>query len=411
MIAEDVRHLLNAKDTESALDLLIRTWRDVRAVAIAELVELIDMIDPLPAVTTWSGDWLETAHSAKTQREFGALAHGICGRTIGETRAVLVEAQTWHDPRVSTELLKLLYAMPFPGRTARYFWRYIFDAVRAQQDSRFTRQADALSGSWKIGGDTNRFLTNRLKEAIAGHAEPFLDGAETAAIEALTAELRAAQAKPARTEADLLAAIYDHPDDDGPRLVYADWLQERDDARGEFIALQLRGADPKRANAIMRKHKKALLGPIGPVLGADVEFRRGFPAKVTAKFRHQRDVELYGMQPAWATVEELGFADITHVPFDQREWARYVGPAMTNLRRVILPNTRWLLEVTLPWRIEEMTLGLHRRSVEEIRVVLDSPWLPRLRAVRLDAGDVRSWIDSLGGPEFTRSDGKMVQLS
>jgi len=37
----------------------------------------------------------------------------------------------------------------------------------------------------------------------------------------------------------MLAAIVAHPDDDTPRAVFADWLTERRDPRGEFIALQL----------------------------------------------------------------------------------------------------------------------------------------------------------------------------
>jgi uncharacterized protein (TIGR02996 family) len=37
----------------------------------------------------------------------------------------------------------------------------------------------------------------------------------------------------------LLQAIRDHPDDPVPRLVYADWLDERGDARGEFLRLHL----------------------------------------------------------------------------------------------------------------------------------------------------------------------------
>lgn len=36
-----------------------------------------------------------------------------------------------------------------------------------------------------------------------------------------------------------LRAICDRPDDDDPRLVYADWLDERGDPRGEFIRLQI----------------------------------------------------------------------------------------------------------------------------------------------------------------------------
>ena len=37
-----------------------------------------------------------------------------------------------------------------------------------------------------------------------------------------------------------LQAIIDNPDDDAPRLIYADWLEERGDPRGEFIRVQWR---------------------------------------------------------------------------------------------------------------------------------------------------------------------------
>ena len=43
---------------------------------------------------------------------------------------------------------------------------------------------------------------------------------------------------------DFLSVIIDHPNDDGSRLVYADWLEEHGDpARAEFIRLQLRLAE------------------------------------------------------------------------------------------------------------------------------------------------------------------------
>lgn len=38
--------------------------------------------------------------------------------------------------------------------------------------------------------------------------------------------------------ADLLQAVLDAPDDDGPRMVVADALQAAGDPRGEFIAIQ-----------------------------------------------------------------------------------------------------------------------------------------------------------------------------
>lgn len=41
-----------------------------------------------------------------------------------------------------------------------------------------------------------------------------------------------------RASEHFLVAIRASPDDDAPRLVYADWLEERGDVRGEFIAIQ-----------------------------------------------------------------------------------------------------------------------------------------------------------------------------
>ena len=69
-----------------------------------------------------------------------------------------------------------------------------------------------------------------------------------------------------RLEESFLRDIVEHPDDDAPRLVFADWLQEQPDperrARGEFIAVQLALEDdsrPKKERAALTKREKALL--------------------------------------------------------------------------------------------------------------------------------------------------------
>lgn len=69
----------------------------------------------------------------------------------------------------------------------------------------------------------------------------------------------------------LLAAVLANPDDDGPRLVYADWLLERGDVRGEFIVLQVQAArlsaGPERvdlearAQALLEKHQGEWVRP------------------------------------------------------------------------------------------------------------------------------------------------------
>ncbi len=99
----------------------------------------------------------------------------------------------------------------------------------------------------------------------------------------------------------LLAAVHETPDDDAPRLVYADWLEEHGDAgdqdRAAFIRAGVRSArlaldDPERVSAEIQSavlfHQQ---GPAGvewydglpKVLRKRyVGFRRGFPFGITA---------------------------------------------------------------------------------------------------------------------------------
>ena len=80
----------------------------------------------------------------------------------------------------------------------------------------------------------------------------------------------------------LLAAIRAHPDEDTPRLIYADWLQENGHAeRAEFIRLQcLPDADEsqqmREAELEERNRAKWLTG-LPQFVGARWDFRRGFP--------------------------------------------------------------------------------------------------------------------------------------
>lgn len=54
------------------------------------------------------------------------------------------------------------------------------------------------------------------------------------------------------TEATFLAAILADPQDDGPRLAYADWLMERGDPRGEFVKVQIEIAGMECAKEWLR---------------------------------------------------------------------------------------------------------------------------------------------------------------
>jgi uncharacterized protein (TIGR02996 family) len=82
------------------------------------------------------------------------------------------------------------------------------------------------------------------------------------------------------THDGFLRAILDEPDDDVHRLVYADWLEERGDPRGEFIRAQVEAAalpdgDPRRAvpearaNELRRRHHEEWDRPLLDAAGYD----------------------------------------------------------------------------------------------------------------------------------------------
>jgi uncharacterized protein (TIGR02996 family) len=93
-------------------------------------------------------------------------------------------------------------------------------------------------------------------------------------------------------EEALLAAVFAAPADDAPRLVYADWLSERADPRGEFITLQCRletldGLDPQRseiqvrADEILQRYNGKWLQHVGRYI-TNAEWRRGFVWRIHA---------------------------------------------------------------------------------------------------------------------------------
>lgn len=83
-----------------------------------------------------------------------------------------------------------------------------------------------------------------------------------------------------------LQAILENPDDDAPRLIYADWLEERGDPRGELIRIQCQLAalsDNDERRSVLERHERELLehhqdrwlGGLRPSLRGWT-FRRGF---------------------------------------------------------------------------------------------------------------------------------------
>src|SRR5436305_698754 len=95
----------------------------------------------------------------------------------------------------------------------------------------------------------------------------------------------------------LLAAVLEAPDDDAPRLVYADWLDEHGDpGRGEYIRDQVERTrlpeDGPRWKALKARgvellgaHREAWRKELPAWAGSYCDYERGFPAaaRLTAR--------------------------------------------------------------------------------------------------------------------------------
>jgi uncharacterized protein (TIGR02996 family) len=169
--------------------------------------------------------------------------------------------------------------------------------------------------------------------------------------------------------AAFLRAIREAPDDDTPRLVFADWLEERGDPRGEFIRAQCRLArmpddDPARldvedhAHELLARHGDDWAAPLHGV-AEGWEFRRGFIERVT----------LNG-QAFLARAERLFAAEpIRHVHMSLRPEDATALAAR--------PELRWL-----------ETLAFERCHLRDkaFQAILGSPYLTRLTALVVPAG-------------------------
>jgi uncharacterized protein (TIGR02996 family) len=103
-----------------------------------------------------------------------------------------------------------------------------------------------------------------------------------------------------------LRAIVDDPDDDTPRLIYADWLEERGDPQGEFIRVQVelyhrrRGSGREstahtgvpievlqtRAAELYLRHRAEWERPLTDLGVLSITWERGFPFHVKLSAGH-----------------------------------------------------------------------------------------------------------------------------
>ena len=283
---------LHASDFAAARDALIEAWRRRRSPILADLVEVV--AEKAPDVLASQLAALITPRVATTHANLTALA-GV------------------DDPRLSRWAIDALVQLPFTTETARTFLLDLVATAERLGDIRLAERVNEIEVAVRTRINRlsvrNQIVGAVRRAEIDQPAEP-----STAEVKAwnelrkLIEPLRKAQ----RSVDALLADIYANPADDAPRLVLADLLLERGDPRGELITLQLerKGEPTERERQLLKKHGKAWMGALAPVLSwgrgyAHTEFRRGFVAKADIILSVGKKLDPIRNDPAWATVEEL----------------------------------------------------------------------------------------------------------
>jgi uncharacterized protein (TIGR02996 family) len=190
-------------------------------------------------------------------------------------------------------------------------------------------------------------------------------------------------------EEAFLQDILEHPADDGPRLVFADWLEERgapeDRARAEFIRVQfalrdLPADDPRRQQLEERErdlrvaHEAAWTAPLRRLplewkrdygaVGPSWEFRRGFVEKVAVEAE------------AFLRIADALFrlAPVQEVRLSYDSQARRASQPSALVRLANSPHLE---------RLTALELEAIRPLEHEVQALAGSPHLTRLEALCL----------------------------
>lgn len=331
--------LLESGDRRAAYEALRGGWRAWRDDQLGELVEraarVLGDATPIAGKTlkAWQLAWVDRARRADPLDAL-ALLDSLAPRATDPAKASLVTvclkelAPHVDDPQLTKPLCALL---KLPGGSSSWskVQTALFKLVEGAGDPRAiglldelvtharenpterppSIQTSVLERAPKVAA---RLRARVVKEPLAESEElgQVMEGVRARLGRDLPPMRAATTAKPTSAQA-LLQAIHDAPWDDTPRHVYADYLQERGDPRGEFIALQMRAGDAeaqRRASALLEKHERAWLGPLAKAVATStVVFERGFLAACTTDVTRKAEANIVFDRDEWATVTRLTF--------------------------------------------------------------------------------------------------------
>lgn len=290
-----LKTLEQAVDAKPAamLEALRVVWEATRDADVATRVENLGHTLSLqqPALSGKPAElhaaWMKLAKAGAAEnvtRLIEALVEGKLADTEERMAAMLEWAP---DPRVGPKMV-LLIKSSIGARPV--LWKLCYELLVHHADPRTRAEIEKRV---KYLETAALFDRNRAEGPHARRAhEPFLaacdrvralSASEQAQLKKIAERIQGLGAKAAPSASDeepLVRAIAEDYEANPPRLVYADFLSERADPRGEYISLAIAGGLPGaklkgKIEASFKANQKALLGPLGPLKGFAMTFERG----------------------------------------------------------------------------------------------------------------------------------------
>jgi uncharacterized protein (TIGR02996 family) len=217
----------------------------------------------------------------------------------------------------------------------------------------------------------------------------------------------------------LLRAIIESPEDDVPRLVYADWLDEHGQvARGEFIRLQceLEHLPPEaprrheiadRCDDLLAEHEEAWLGS-PPACLERWRFRRGFVESLTLQEETslERCAELFGRHPIRSVhLSARGEAALRLGPSPWQERLEDLYLTVTDDVEEFVAGARGRADLAAVTGLCDFDCGV----IPDGLVLREMPFAPALR--RLELGAWGDQAEGLAGLRPLLAGGAFPQLT
>ncbi|MGC4119609.1 MAG: TIGR02996 domain-containing protein [Myxococcales bacterium] len=367
---EAARSALREGSLERTLDHLLAAWREKRDGRLASLVdgvsrELTASLPPL-VMKPLAAQWQQWCAVADLQRsaDLDRLLAVPLPRKWTEAEPLLEHLYRWpHDPRLARGLAEIVandtvYSKAGDNRADQVlsFYHRLMGHLVALRDPRALGALESDKETKALPYSSWRNMRGEFAARLRALPAAALTEDEASLVDEMSSRYAgeaARAAKSATTAEELLAQIYADPDDLSARAVYGDWLSERGDPRGEFVALQLaRERHPAREALLLKRHGRQWGGPLDGLFDLT---HRVFEGGLLAGGRLANDYQRRAIapealaEPAWRVITTL------ELPLSYDLEALF-HPNLAWVRRLELTEADVLKLLGRSWPLQELVL-------------------------------------------------------